>query len=61
MTYDEAMAVIRRTESRVVSRAGLRVGWRFGRPVLLTGGRRFVDYTPTEEDMRADDWELVGS
>jgi hypothetical protein len=58
MTYDEAMKVIHRTEKPTVSRPGMPVGWRFGRPVLLGSGNTFIDYTPTEADMRATDWSI---
>lgn len=59
MNYDEAMAAIYRKGTKVVGRAGMRIGWRFGRPVVLTEAERFIDFTPTAEDMRATDWELV--
>jgi TRAP-type C4-dicarboxylate transport system permease large subunit len=59
VTYNEAMHHIHRSEKRAVTRGGMRIVWRFGRPVILTGGSRFIDYTPTETDMRAADWEVV--
>lgn len=61
MTFDEAMAAIRRNGTRTVARAatGMRVGWRFGREVVLTGGHRYIDFTPTRDDMQATDWAEV--
>lgn len=58
MTFDEAMAYIRKNPKRTVVRAttGMRVAWRFGREVVLTAGRGFIDYTPTDVDMAAVDW-----
>jgi hypothetical protein len=34
------------------------VEWQFGAPVIALEGpvRRFISYTPTQEDMRAADW-----
>lgn len=66
VTFDEAMAKIRRN-GRVTVRLGeMTVAWRFGREVVLGApGRgkvqRFVDYTPTRDDMLATDWvEVAG-
>jgi hypothetical protein len=56
VTYDEAMAVIHRNGKRTVVRADMEIGWRFGRPVVLGKGARFIDYTPTRDDMYASDW-----
>lgn len=58
MTYDEAMALIHRDGKRTVGRAGMEIGWRFGRAVMLRDGQRFIDYTPTVDDMRACDWAV---
>ena len=58
MRYSEAMQTIRKNGRRVVVRNGMRIGWRFGREVVLTGPTRFIDYTPTYEDMQADDWQV---
>jgi hypothetical protein len=64
MTYDEAMARLRGPGSRRrrVTRPGLPglgVALRFGAPAILTGPHRHVSYTPTREDMAADDWQDV--
>lgn len=56
MTYDEAMNVVYRNGKQVVTRLDMRVAWRFGRAVILGSGNTFIDYTPTEDDMRATDW-----
>lgn len=59
MQYSEAMASIRKNGRRIVTRpGGLRVAWRFGREVTLTGETTFIDYTPTDVDMGADDWQV---
>jgi hypothetical protein len=57
MTHDEAMAHIHRNGTRTVTRAGLRIAWRFGHPVYLAGGPQNCAYTPTREDMQATDWQ----
>lgn len=66
MTFDEAMAYIRRNGTVGVRLAGMTVVWRFGRPVVATSsgtapgrGERFIDYTPTLEDMRSREWEVA--
>jgi hypothetical protein len=59
MTYDEAMASVYRNGKATVGRAGMRIAWRFGRAVVLTIGNRFIDYTPTEDDMNAVDWQFL--
>ena len=60
MTYDEAMAAIRRGPAVVeVGRAGMRIRWRFGRPLVLRAEGGHIDYTPTREDMRATDWVII--
>lgn len=60
VTYDEAMAAIRREPSAVeVGRAGMRIRWRYGRPLVLRAEGGHIDYTPTYEDMRATDWEVI--
>lgn len=63
VTFDEAMARLRGPGSRGrrVTRPGLPgcgVEWQFGAPVIALEGpvRRFISYTPTQEDMRAADW-----
>jgi hypothetical protein len=66
VTFDEAMARLRGAGSggRRVTRPGLPglgVGLRFGHAVILTGPRRYIAYTPTQEDMAAADWvEVAG-
>jgi hypothetical protein len=59
VTYDEAMATIHRNGTAEVGRAGMRIRWRFGRPVVLRGEGGHIDYTPTNDDMHAGDWEMV--
>lgn len=62
MTYDEAVQAIRDTRVTVTRDAGpatLRVARRFGRVVALTGGGRFIDYTPTADEYRATDWQIT--
>ncbi len=69
MTYDDAMKLIRRNGKVTVGLNEMRVAWRFGRPVRLTGGRSpfpadstFIDYTPTRDDMQSTDWvQLEGA
>lgn len=61
MTHAEAMATIRKRAKLTATRAGApgaRVAWRFGRPVALTQGSQHIDWTPTAEDMAADDWQV---
>ena len=59
VNYDEAMAAINHNVSVEVGRAGLRIRWRFGRPLVLRAEGGHIDYTPTYEDMQATDWEIV--
>ena len=61
VTYDEAMAAIRRRGHATVEvgRAGMRIRWRFGRPLVLRTEGGFIDYTPTYEDIHATDWEII--
>jgi hypothetical protein len=62
MNYEDAMAHINRRESRIVGRESaprMHISWRFGRTVMLMRVPRFVDYTPTDDDMRADDWRVL--
>lgn len=35
------------------------VALRFGYPAVLTGPRSHIAYTPTAEDMAADDWHVI--
>ncbi len=59
MTYDQAMAAVRRGATATRPGVGFEVARRFGHPVLLGKGDRHIAYTPTREDMTADDWLLV--
>jgi hypothetical protein len=62
MTYDDAMAAIRGpgTKHVRVFRPGLPgpVALRFGYPAILTSVHTHIAYTPTAEDMAADDWRI---
>jgi hypothetical protein len=64
VTFDEAMARIRRNGTAAVRLGEITVVWRFGRPVVATSpgtgpgrGERFIDYTPTRDDMVSTDWQ----
>lgn len=59
MTYDEAMAAIDHHVGVEVGRAGMRIRWRFGRPMVLRTEGGHIDYTPTYEDMHATDWGII--
>lgn len=63
MTYNEAMALLYKHPSRhIVKRPdtpGIGVAIRFGIPQILRGPRSMISYTPTLEDMKATDWEVV--
>lgn len=65
MKYDRAMAAIQNIKKvvrrQVTPTMTIYVARRFGRDVILTNGPNggtFIDYTPTQEDMRADDWQI---
>ncbi len=65
MHFQLAMGMTDGKPKLVTFRTGspeIRVAYRFGEPVLLnsdpTAKRAWVAYTPTQEDMRADDWEV---
>lgn len=63
MTYDEAMALLRKHPGKhIVIRPGIPgmgVAIRFGVPKVMMGPRSMIDYTPTLDDMRATDWEAT--
>lgn len=59
MRYEQAMGVIDKSPKRLVGRQSapkMRITWRFGRVVMLCAVPSFIDYTPTQGDMCADDW-----
>lgn len=39
----------------------VKVARRFGHLVRLTTPPRFIDYTPTAEDLAAEDWHVTGA
>ena len=61
MTYEEAMQAIR-NQRTIVARDSLpemRITRRFGRPVMLAESPSYFDWTPTRDDMLADDWRIA--
>lgn len=59
MDYDDAMKAITRKGTVDVGRNGMRIRWRFGKPVVMNPQGGHLDYTPTYEDMKAVDWEII--
>lgn len=63
MHYSVAMAQVRggRTAARPAN-PDVRIAYRFGNPVLLnpdpTASPTYISWTPREQDMKADDWEV---
>lgn len=63
MNYPLAMGILRgqRTASRTTN-PGAQVAFRFGSAVLLnnepTARPSYISWTPTKEDMDADDWNV---
>lgn len=51
-------AIRRNSNTATRDGAGFEIGWRFGRAVMLGEGRQHIDYTPTQDDMNATDWNI---